>query len=452
MQDGLMVSVIVLNEHGDLLAQSSGKSLPEVCISPNTRCAYSVTREAEQLYGLHLFCFGWANGIAEGPGPQRAAIARLKDDRIPDGFSWTSQTTLLKSLPEEQKILLQRANEEIKNPGNFCFYNSLNELRSWYGPILEARNLRELRIEQWNGDRFFQLFRIITQSVSANGEAPLNYWFKAVGEPNTQEFAVTQALTSELPLYFPPIAGTLPGVRGWLMQEAQGGDLDEQTDRRPWVYTARVLAKVQMRFVGREEELLALGCKDWRVPQVLDRIDPFFEHMVAAMERQPVSPPERLSRSELREMVTQCKEICYRIQDLGVPDTIAHGDFSPHNVLVSNGWPVFIDWAEAYLTFPFVSWEYYWNRMLKGHPDYAIWHERMHRNYAYRQWASMLGRKKVDEGLRLAPPYATLVHALYAGHGDIRDGLPPGSEKFKRASVRKIRRDLQSIFAEVSPV
>jgi Phosphotransferase enzyme family len=180
------------------------------------------------------------------------------------------------------------------------------------------------------------------------------------------------------------------------------------------------------------------------MPRVLAALDPFFQDMEEIMARQPSEPPRRLDRSELRALKIQCQDLCRRVEDVDIPYTITHGDFSPHNVLVSNGWPVFIDWAEAYVSFPFISWEYFWNRMIKDHPEHVDWHERMHRNYAYRVWAPILTQSRVDEGLRLSPALAVLILALY-GVDDPEQRRNRRADKGKRSLVRRLSRELETL-------
>jgi hypothetical protein len=233
------------------------------------------------------------------------------------------------------------------------------------------------------------------------------------------------------------------------MEEINGHELDAEPDGRPWALTARILAKVQKRFVGQEDRLLELGCRDWRMPQVLASLDPFFEDMEEIMQRQTEEPPRILDRSELRTLKTRCIDLCHRIEDVDVPYTITHGDFSPHNVIISNGWPVLIDWAEAYVGFPFISWEYFWNRMVKDHPNQADWYERMHRNYAYRVWAPMLGRSRVDDALKLSPAMAVLNLALY-GIDSAEQRQNRRADKSKRSLVRRLHRELEVLHQTIN--
>jgi hypothetical protein len=212
-----------------------------------------------------------------------------------------------------------------------------------------------------------------------------------------------------------------------------------------WALTAAVLASVQLQFIGEEDGLLALGCCDWRVPRILAVLDMFFDVMEEKMQEQPSEPPHKLSRSEMRELKVLCKDCCHRLDDLEVPNTIAHGDFSPHNVIVSDGSPILLDWAEAYVAFPFISWEYFKSRMVKDCPERADWQNRMAESYTH-SWVAKIGRDRVGRCLQLSPAIAVLVSALY-GIDRSREREHSRSNQVKRSLMRRLQRELQVLTA-----
>jgi hypothetical protein len=456
----LSTKLVILDADRRIMLDHSTAStrLPEVQIPQFTRIAYSATLAAREKYGLDLFvilikALGDKSGTKTEGSDSLALICRVQSGNTSPSecLGWVDTKQAAARLEIDDRETLVAALNEFERfdsgtkPSSFGRYRALDDLREWYSPYLSATGVRETGIQQWNGDPWFALFRIAVEPVGEpTEETPKALWFKAVGEPNTREFTVTKALAEECPYWFPKLIATKPEWNGWLMEEVNGHELDVEPDGRPWALTARILAKVQKRFVGQEDRLLSLGCRDWRVPRVLSCLDMFFDDMEEIMGRQQTEPPQILGASALREIKAQCQDLCRAVEDADVPYTITHGDFSPHNVIVLNGWPVLIDWAEAYVSFPFISWEYFWNRTIKDHPDYAAWHERMHRNYAYRVWASMLGRKRVDEALRLSPAMAVLVLALY-GIDDPKERKNRSSDKSKRSLVRRLQRELRVV-------
>ncbi len=75
--------------------------------------------------------------------------------------------------------------------------------------------------------------------------------------------------------------------------------------------------------------------------------------------------------------------------------------------------------------------------------------ERMHRNYAHRVWAPMLGRTRVDAALKLSPAMAVLNLALY-GIDRPEQRRDHRADKSKRSLVRRLHRDLERLHDAVS--
>ncbi len=452
----VLISLVILDGDRRILVDidDSGCHIPTVTIPPYSRIVLCATEVAKDKYGVDLFGILSVPSGAKNQEPlEEILVCRMKDahTEVPVGLRWIGEKDYKGSLTEHSSNALEFALKEFDvydsgaKASSFGKYISLDELRAWYLPILESRDVRETGIQQWNADPWFSLIRISVAPLNPTASnSPAAFWFKAVGEPNTRELPVTRALSLECPLMFPEVIATNPRWNGWLMEEVRGHELDEETDSQSWIETARDLATIQMTFADREAALLEYGCRDWRMPRVLDSLGPFFEDMEDVMQRQPSAPPDILGRKELQGLRGRCEDLCHQIAMLNVPSSIAHGDFSPHNVLVSQGRRVFIDWAEAYVTFPFISWEYYWNRTVKDHPDYAGWHSRMLNAYAYDRWASILGDQRVREALRLSPAAAVLVIALYgadspAGHASL------DFDRVRRSLVRRLRKELDQL-------
>jgi hypothetical protein len=85
-------------------------------------------------------------------------------------------------------------------------------------------------------------------------------WFKAVGEPNLREYAVTCALNQLGSAYLPQILAMHDGWHGWLALEISGHRLDEIWDIRYWKNAANSLAALQLESLGSTEALLPAGC------------------------------------------------------------------------------------------------------------------------------------------------------------------------------------------------
>jgi Phosphotransferase enzyme family len=144
-------------------------------------------------------------------------------------------------------------------------------------------------------------------------------YFKAAFSLFHHEPTVTAALAREHPGRVPDVLAVEPEQGWFLMRELQGDALGE-LDRARWPEAAPLLRGVHETWSGRSDEVLALGAEDRRLG--------------------PDDIPEEL-RPDLDAL-----------HELGLPDTLLHGDFHPWNVVVGRDGLVLADWSDACLTQP----------------------------------------------------------------------------------------------------
>ena len=173
-------------------------------------------------------------------------------------------------------------------------------------------------------------------------------FFKSSAEIFRQEAAVTQALATRMPDLTPEVI-TADGARGrLLMRDLAAAELGQQ-DQSHWHKGVAALAAIQQQWLGRTEELLALGV-------------PLRSLTDLAVQVQEMSEDAALlgrMSSELRDewlaTVPALLDSVRRLDDLGPGPTLVHGDFHPWNVtLGADGIRVF-DWTDAAVSHPFVD-------------------------------------------------------------------------------------------------
>ena len=157
-------------------------------------------------------------------------------------------------------------------------------------------------------------------------------WFKE--EPPADEFE--PALTDLLARRRPDVTPELVAWEGRRMLTRDVGprlrDVVDAGEPAPsWEQILSLYADLQLDFMAVAEEALALGTPDDR-PELL---------------------PERYAElgGDLVEPVRAAAE---RLAG-SIPLTLAHMEAHDGNIFVRNGQPVFIDWAEAVVTHPFVG-------------------------------------------------------------------------------------------------
>jgi len=146
------------------------------------------------------------------------------------------------------------------------------------------------------------------------------------------------------PTVLPPlIAHDGPRV---LLKEVNGED---QYGAPPELLVRMVdlLVALQLEWIGRTDELRALGGADWRAPalgalaaRTVERSAPALEVGVAR---------------QLESLIGSLPQRFADIASCGVPETLVHGDFHPGNVIRDEHRMVLIDWGDSGVGHPLLD-------------------------------------------------------------------------------------------------
>jgi len=239
--------------------------------------------------------------------------------------------------------------QRLREP--FARLGWFQELGHWIQEEIAPRGLRlNGSFRQLNASPTFCLIRFETDG------SPI--WFKAAGVPNRQEFRITVALTRLFSRFLPEIIATRPEWNGWLALEAPGKLLCDCPMISRWASAARDLAELQIHSLSLKRELLDSGARDLRGAALADLVEPYFETMADVMEQQTKTPPLQLSHSQLRLLGVRVGNALDVLEEAGISEALGHMDLNPGNIVCSPDGSVFLDWAEAYLGHPFLTFEY----------------------------------------------------------------------------------------------
>jgi len=266
-------------------------------------------------------------------------------------------------------------------------------------------------------------------------------WFKAAGEPNAYELPVTLLLSRLFPDYLPRIFGAHPSWNGWLSAEVPGMPLDETDDCFTWERAAKGLAELQIASIGQCTDLVDAQCKDMRLLEVEKDIAPFLSRMGEFMCVQEKNSPAPLTSGELASLGEGLKESFSLLRSFGFPDTLGHLDCNPGNIFVSPERCVFLDWAEACVTNPVITFEYLRRHLERSDVKGAAADARITGAYL-RPWSSLFSPEDLRWAIAAAPPVAAFV---YASAGDSWRTLDPVSNPtlagYFRSLTRRMYRD-----------
>jgi hypothetical protein len=209
---------------------------------------------------------------------------------------------------------------------------------AWADAQLAALGLRRTRpavqVRSWNLSSLWRL------PVEDGATGLRTAWLKHV----PRFFAHEGAMLAHL------AGGSVPALLAHedgriLMPEIPGEDLYDagfETLER----MVDLLVELQRSWIGRVDELRALGLPDWRgsalTAAIADTVDRTAE----------IDPDDRAT---LAEFVAELPERWARIAEAGLPDTLVHGDFHPGNARGQGTQVVLLDWGDSGIGHPMLD-------------------------------------------------------------------------------------------------
>jgi hypothetical protein len=439
--------LIVFGPDGaDVLVKNTpaGFALPSVEIPRWERGAENLTAVLKREWGCDAVCLFTLECPPEDRNSNEyhyEVMECWRDGRISSQTEWTAICSLgANSFLNEadfqalQRCLFQLEGYECDALSPFARRGWLGTLRNWTSGVIHPLGL-ELTdsLQQFNASPGFNLIRFETTGPAV--------WFKAVGEPNLQEFPITLKLAELFPRFMPEILATRPEWNGWLSREADGMNLGEAKDIEAWELAAAGLAKLQIESISSSESLLPLGLHDLRSEALLAAIDPFFDLVARLMDEQPKTPPAILTREEMSRAKVLVDDAVTLLQDLRIPATLGHMDLNPWNVIPSEESCVFLDWAEAYVGKPFFSFEYLLQHFRRDLDDSAKFESRVVSAYKA-PWQGFLSDDCISEALALAPLAAVFAYAVGGDAWKDAERLrDPKIAGYFRSLARRINRE-----------
>jgi len=270
-----------------------------------------------------------------------------------------------------------------------------------------------------------------------------DYWLKATGAPNTHERRVASLLSKLCRGWVPEVVAERPAWNAWLMRD-DGDEIVALPREASGVVrllqgAVESLAALQMRTVGAEAELLKAGALDHRTHVLRTEAEALFAYMDEAMCLQTSTKVPRIETKRLHELQNIFEDVCSRTEDLGLPDMLLHGDMNLGNILVAGERCVFLDWCEAYVGNPLVTFEHLLLlNQIEDPREKASCDQRLRETY--RTAMSKTCDPKAIDATFACMPLIAAVSTLY-GRGDWRR-TPARDDLRRQAHVRSIIRHM----------
>jgi hypothetical protein len=333
--------------------------------------------------------------------------------------------------------LEQFLGREPDNTQPFLRMGWFEELQDWVQQVIRPLGADLTgRSSQLNASPSFSLIRFETTGPAV--------WFKAVGQPNQHEFAITTTLSRFAAQHLPAIVATRPAWHGWLMKDG-GPPMTKITPTvDTWRQVADDLAGLQIESIPHLQELLTAGARDLQTPRLVALVDPFLHSMETLMRQQINPSPAPLSPKDLLELRVALKDTIAALDQIGLPATLGHSDFNPGNVLWTGNGSVFIDWAEAHVGHPFFTFEYLLSHLRRACPDVAQFEDLIKTAYA-QPWKYVAPAQAIAEAVVFSPLVSVFAYATSLNEWS--EACNPQAQAYLRSLTRRMKREADQLKA-----
>jgi len=441
--------LVLFNRTGSVLVMRSsddnGYSLPIMGVPRFTRLAEELTTLLRSRWSVETVLL-FAGVSTDSQKEHLYAVLEVQDGKCPamKSAAWLSVQQALQFLGETQGALILKSaygkaarRQSGSTVGPFSKLGWLQDLHDWASHVINPLGMKLKHFQQLNGSETFSLIRFETTKQPV--------WFKAVGKPNVHEYVIAQALAQLLPRYVPNVLAAKPEWHAWLMSNAEGVTLWEAQSSTTCQTAAKTLADLQFESLGMTNVLLDANCRDLRAPALLEQVDPFFDTVAKLMRQQTKIPPPILTCHELADLRATLKDALHCLVATQIPDSLGHSDFNPANIIVGPEGCVFLDWAEAHVGHPFLTFEYLIAHLHKSDPTRPKFENEMRSTYR-EPWACATSPEQVDEAFACSPLVAVFAYAVTSNLWRDPVGVKiPGVAGHFRSLTRRMKQEADSI-------
>jgi aminoglycoside phosphotransferase (APT) family kinase protein len=289
-----------------------------------------------------------------------------------------------------------------------------------------AERMAELRAPAFEAPRIVYLWGI---SIVLRAPSSLGPMFLKCSAPIfAQEARVTALLADATPDLVTRVAAIEPD-EGWLLMRDHGERTLGDTAPEAWAPGLEAHARIQAAWAGREQALIDAGAPVRSLAALAEALPTF-------ADREPMTAElTGDDRAAWNDSVPAFVAACERLDAIGPPPTLVHGDLHPWNVADTPDGPRVFDWTDAAISHPFVDLAVYATRP----DDHAIRHALRDAYLAH--WATQLSAADLTEAGELAIVVGTLyqvdsyIGLLSSLDPDDRGDLRGAAGSWARAAV-----------------
>lgn len=398
----MQAPVVIVNARNEVLAHRNRHStkLPTVYL-PTDLGGLSLATALHKQFGLKVF---W---LLRSDGSRFALpLLRLQSEEpsLPLGHAWVQPCDLTHG-PMPEQNMLDRLNSVDESWGQYSWYQHVQD---WLAQTLSQLGHNLKALDQWNSRAGNVLIRVATDGP--------HFWFKAVGDKNWRDFAVSQVLRQLHPLDRPRILAIETSWKAMLLEHVQGICLAECTNQRTSKRAARMLADIQKRYAEQSEVFVRAGATDLRASTLLQKAPAYLRSLEDAITRQTTvesysGQMPSIQISEVEEMSPHLLALCAEVASLPYSDGLFNADFDPQRILFTSKGIVLIDWAQACVSWPLAASRYLWLRLMNRSLEHVSRCTLLSMAH-WERWEKITGRTPIFRGASLADAFSVIAAAV----------------------------------------
>ena len=410
--------VILLDPDGRrMLTREPSGSLPAFEVPPvfypEVEDLVRIVREECGLDIAILRCLegGDAN---EGKPRLYSAICTSEDVETSPGFKWTGLDEPI--LDESDKVALGNITQlEVERLSSPALVDSPVPWDSPTGWHQAALNWLEANLPPSRDGKPWHVSQIRSWSISSVWRvisAGTRLYFKASPRYFASEVAVTLDVADRFPNISPSIVAAQPESGWMLMQDLGDVTLSTIDTAEMWHDTMKTIAMLQRGYLGRFSEMERMGIERRTTEAIVETLVNWIDDP-AGVEIRMFGEENEAALSRLRPSVGRIASMAGKLNELGIPPTLEHGDLDATNVFIRNGTPVLMDWSDACISHPFFT--PLTPAQARRHPEFVD-------TYLH-EWTSYGPLESLRRGFEIAKPLVALESAFHY-HRNIVPYLP----------------------------
>ena len=355
-----------------------------------------------------------AGNANEGKPRLYSAICTSDDAETSPGFKWTGLDE--PNFDESDKAALEKiARLEVERLSSPALNESSVPWDSHTGWHQAALNWLDANLPPSHGGNPWQASQIRSWSISSVWRvtsAGARLYFKASPRYFASEVAVTLDVADRFPNISPSIIAAQP-ENGWMLMRDLGDVTLGSTDSAEmWRDTMKTIAMVQRGYTGKLSEMERMGIERRTTEAIVETLVKW-THDPASVEMGMFGEENEAALSRLGPSIGRIESMARKLEELGMPPTLEHGDLDATNVFIRNGSPVLMDWSDACVSHPFFT--PLTPAQARRYPEFV--------DTYLREWTDYAPLDDLRKGFGVAKPLAALESAFHY-HRNIVPHLP----------------------------